>query len=89
MTLTGTPTPAPMATALVLEDLPVFVGLGINDLLEGVSVCLLVDTVVEAAVAVEVEEPVLEEQEVEGATPILVTAEGVPIEQNQYHLHRI
>jgi len=80
MTLTGTPTPAPMATALVLENLPVFVGLEIDDVLEGVSVCALVDTVVAAAMEVE-------EEEVEGTTPIVVTAEGVPIEQSQYHLH--
>jgi hypothetical protein len=69
-----------MATALVLENLPVFVGLEIDDVLEGVSVCALVDTVVAAAMEVE-------EEEVEGTTPIVVTAEGVPIEQSQYHLH--
>jgi hypothetical protein len=74
----GTPTPAPMATAFVVEDLSVFVPLRTDNVVEGVPVCVLPDSVVEAAV--EVEEL--------GITPIVVTAEGVPTEQNKYHLHR-
>ncbi len=59
----------------MLEDLPVFAGLEIDDVLEGAPVCVFVDNIAEAA-----EEVVIEEEEVEGTIPIVVTAEGVPIE---------